>query len=184
MLWINHSWSVSHATPRKPIASVTRHRAPSRTHRAPSPTIAPHRAITSQSQQPIIHATISTCVYAFIHLFFILKTHQTREIQHKYSTPLNHFANTYSYLLRNSPLTEDSITIRRTWMRGVRNPWMRSATPGWGVRALDEGSAPWIPSNLITILNVFTKKLIHSFQILSTNTNTNTNKYVLLHLLW
>ena len=129
MLWINHSWSVSHATPRKPIASVTRHRAPSRTHRAPSPTIAPHRAITSQSQQPIIHATISTCVYAFIHLFFILKTHQTREIQHNYSHHIychylliNHPSRTITSVTRHYAITSHPIAPHRTPSHPIANP--------------------------------------------------------------
>ena len=39
-----------------------------------------------------IHHTISTSTHAFFHPFIILQTHQTREIQHKYSTPLKHFA--------------------------------------------------------------------------------------------
>ena len=96
MLWSTTSRTI--ATHRVPIAT---HRDPSRpiaTHRDPIASVTRHHAITSQSQQPIIHVILSTYAHAFFHLFFILQTHQTREIKHKYSHHI-----WCHYLLKNHP---------------------------------------------------------------------------------
>jgi hypothetical protein len=133
--------------------SVTRHIAnTSQTHRK-------HIANTSQTHRKhiantSIHDILSTCAYTFFHLLSFFKHLKREKFNINNSHHYNLFA-TYSYLLRNSPSNEDSITIR------CPCPWMRS-------QALDEvTSHPEHPSNLITHFNVFTKKLIPSFQILS-----------------